>query len=70
MLPDERQDYVCRERLIGVQSFTNAEMADPILRGREDLRNPCNRVGPLSLAFYRRAASDLFAAIQTVFAHR
>ena len=48
MEPGERDAYVCRERLIGAQSFTDEEMQDPILRGRDDLRNPCDRVGPLS----------------------
>jgi WD40 repeat protein len=59
MRADQRQDYVCRERLIGAQSFTDEEMLDPILRGRDDLRNPCNRVGPLSLDYYRQAAFGL-----------
>ena len=56
MPADQRQDYVCRERLIGAQSFTDEEMQDAILRGRNDLRNPCGRIGPLSLAYYWRAA--------------
>ncbi len=67
MSPDQRQDYVCRERLIGAQSFTDDEMQDPILRGREDLRNPCERVGPLSLAYYWRAAVDLVTTIRGAF---
>lgn len=69
MPADQRQDYVCRERLIGAQSFTDEEMQDPILRGREDLRNPCDRVGPLSLAYYGVAAFDLVAIIQSAFSH-
>jgi dipeptidyl aminopeptidase/acylaminoacyl peptidase len=60
---DQRQDYVCRERLIGARLFTDQEMQEPILRGRDDLRNPCDRVGPLSLDYYRRAAVDIVAMI-------
>jgi hypothetical protein len=56
----QRQDYVCRERLVGARSFTAREMQDPMLRGREDLQDPCGRVGPLSFAYYRRAAASLF----------
>jgi dipeptidyl aminopeptidase/acylaminoacyl peptidase len=69
MLADQRQGYVCRERLIGAQSFTDEEVQDPILRGRDDLRNPCDRVGPLSLAYYWRAAVSLGATIRSAFPH-
>ena len=69
MPPDQRQDYVCRERLIGAQSFTEEEMQDPTLRGREDLRNPCDRVGPLSLAYYWPIAVDLVTTIRDAFFH-
>jgi hypothetical protein len=66
MSADQRQAYVCRERLIGAQSFTDVEMQDdPILRGRDDLRNPCVRVGPLSFDYYWRAAVGLGATIRT-----
>ena len=61
---DKRQAYVCRERLIGAQSFTDEEMQDPILRGRDELRNPCDRVGPLSLDYYWLAAVGLAATIR------
>ena len=44
MAASERREFVCRERLVGAQSFTDLEMRDPILRGREDLRNACDRV--------------------------
>ena len=63
MQPDERRNYVCRERLIGAQSFTDVEMQDPILRGRDDLRNPCDRVGPLSFQYYLDAANNLWSSI-------
>jgi hypothetical protein len=46
MPAEQRQEYVCRPRLIGVQSLTDQEMQDPTLRDRDDLRNPCDRVGP------------------------
>jgi hypothetical protein len=64
MQPGERRDYVCRERLIGARSFTAEEMLDPVLRGREDLRNPCDRVGPLSFGFYVGAARNLWRSIR------
>ncbi len=64
MKPGERRDYVCRERLIGAQTFTDEEMQDPILRGRDDLRNPCDRVGPLSFEYYVRAARSLWSSIR------
>ena len=64
MEPGERPDYVCRERLVGAQSFTDAEMQDPILRGRDDLRNPCDRVGPLSFEYYVNAASNRWSSIR------
>ena len=47
MPADQRQAYVCRERLIGARSFTDQEMQNPLLRERDDLRKPCNRVGPI-----------------------
>jgi hypothetical protein len=28
-------------------------MQEPILRGHDELRNPCDRVGPFSLDYYR-----------------
>jgi len=37
---NKRRDYICRERLIGAQSFSDEEMRDPILLGREELHNP------------------------------
>jgi len=64
MEPLKRRDYVCRERLIGAQSFADAEMQDPILRGRDDLRNPCDRVGPLSFEYYANAARSLWSSIR------
>jgi WD40 repeat protein len=65
---DQRRAYVCRERLIGAQSLTDEEMQDPILRGRDDLRNPCDRVGPLSPSYYWRAAIGFAAAIKAALA--
>ena len=64
MEPGERRDYVWPERLIGAQSFTDGEMQDPILRGRDDLRNPCGRVGPLSFEYYVSAARNLWSSIR------
>ena len=64
MKPGERRDYVCRAGLIGAQSFTDGEMQDPILRGRDDLRSPCGRVGPLSFEYYVNAARNLWSSIR------
>ena len=61
---DQRQAYVCRERLIGAQSFSEKEMQDPFLHDRDDLRHPCARVGPLSRDYYWRAAIDLITTIR------
>jgi WD40 repeat protein len=66
--PEQRQEYVCHKRLIGAQSFSALEMQDPILDGREDLRNPCDRVGPLTFEYYWRGAQGLLATIRNVFA--
>ncbi len=62
---DQREAYVCRERLIGARSFTDKEMQEPLLRKRDDLRNPCDRVGPLSLDYYRRTAVGIIALIRS-----
>ena len=48
----------------------NQEMRDPILRGRESLRNPCDLVGPRSLTFYWRTARDLSSAIRAMIIQR
>ena len=52
--------FVCSERLVGAQSFTDDELRDPILRGRDDLRNPCDRRGPLSPAYHLRLPRSLW----------
>jgi hypothetical protein len=66
MPADKRPGYICREGLIGAQAFSELEMQEPILQGREDLRHPCDRVGPLSPVFYWRAAEEAVAAIRTM----
>ena len=67
MQPDRRRAYVCRERLIGAPSFSDREMQDPLLRGREELRNPCDRLGPLSASYYRHGFAGLVAGIRNAF---
>jgi hypothetical protein len=67
MRPEEREAYVCRKRLTGAQSFTDEEMEDPVLRGREDLRNPCDRFGPLSLTYYEWTLADLVTTVRNAF---
>jgi hypothetical protein len=42
-------------------------MQDPLLRGREELRNPCDRLGPLSASYYRHGVAGLIAAIRNAF---
>jgi hypothetical protein len=69
MPAEQRRAYVCRERLIGARTFTDQEMQDPILRGRDDLRDPCDRIGPLGLSYYWRTAVDFAATIRSAFAH-
>jgi WD40 repeat protein len=66
MQPGERAGYVCRERLIGAQAFTDADMQNPTLRERDDLHNPCDRVGPLSWEYYRRWFSQLSHTLGTI----
>lgn len=48
----------CEAKLKGVQHFASHELQDPIARGLKD-KNPCERRGPLSLAYYRNALSSL-----------
>jgi WD40 repeat protein len=69
MPADQRQSYICRERLIGARSFTDREMQEAMLRGRDDLRHPCDRVGPFSLAYYRQAAARAGAALRRAFSN-
>jgi WD40 repeat protein len=54
----DRRKFVCEHSLSGVEAFASDEMTDIILRGRDDLRNPCLRHGPLSTAFYADAVRD------------
>lgn len=59
---------VCAEKLIGAQSFTDAELEDPILRGidRHDAidRNPCLRRGPLHWEYYTQTADRWWRWLQ------
>ncbi len=61
--PHARLEKVCAEMLIGAEAFSDAEMNDPILSGREDLRNPCSRIGPLSGTYYVRAVQALWSRL-------
>jgi WD40 repeat protein len=49
----ELRDHVCRDRLIGAQSFTVADADNPILSGLEG-SNPCDRRGIFSAPYWRR----------------
>ncbi|MEW5962425.1 MAG: TIR domain-containing protein [Pseudomonadota bacterium] len=50
--PEERRTWVCRYLLgtPGLQSFSVAEMQDPLMQGKEHLRNPCRPLGLLDRA--------------------
>ena len=50
--PGDRQGNICRKNLIGAQAFDNVEMRDPILFGRDELRNPCERIGWFGIEYY------------------
>jgi WD40 repeat protein len=56
----ELRDRVCAKVLVGGQSFSKFELEDYILRRRPELRNPCDRVGPLKLEYYKRMLSAYF----------
>jgi WD40 repeat protein len=66
---DELRERVCAEKLVGLaQQFTREELSDPILRGIDpnDLvaRNPCLRLGPLSLAYWTPLPFNLWHAVR------
>jgi WD40 repeat protein len=67
MKPERRRDEVCRDHLIGADTFSDEEMLDSVLIGQEDLRKPCSRVGPMQFAYYEDAfrgfASGIRAAL-------
>jgi hypothetical protein len=63
---ERRRDYVCRERLVGAQSFTAEKMQEPMLRGYDELRNPCDRIGLFGLDYYRRAAATAVVTLHGV----
>lgn len=69
MPADQRQSYICRERLIGARSFTAREIEEAMLRGRDDLRHPCDRLGPFSLYYYRQSAARAGAALRRAFSN-
>jgi hypothetical protein len=43
------RNHVCAAALANeaAQSFSAEEMREPVLRGRQELRNPCTQRGPL-----------------------
>ena len=68
MSADQRRKYVCQHRLIGAQSFSDDEMQEPLLHGREELRNPCDRSGPLNFSYYRQAAIAFVSMVRNTLA--
>jgi hypothetical protein len=67
MPAERRRASVCAERLVGARSFNDREMQDPLLRGREELRNPCEDRGPLGVSRFRRHVGRLITAIRSAF---
>jgi Tol biopolymer transport system component len=69
------RERACAEKLVGsAQEFTDAELADPILRGidKDDsvARNPCLRRGPLSLDYWTRMPGQIWRSLRVyVFAN-
>lgn len=58
-----RRDAVCQSLLQRAsQHFAAHEMKDPILFGRSDLINPCERFGALHPKFYAQVAQDYWQA--------
>lgn len=55
-------ERICSVQLANssAQSFTRKEMNDPILKGRLDLANPCERYGPLDAKFYTQSILGLW----------
>jgi len=63
---ETRRDHVCQYLLrTGTQQFTDREMRDPILAGRPDLRNPCERFGWLHPEHYFRTAASIWRWIES-----
>ena len=48
------RDRICAEALFArsLLSFTDPEMQVAVLRGRDNMRSPCARRGPLSIEYY------------------
>jgi WD40 repeat protein len=65
----ERRNYVCGMHLLGVQAFRSDEMNDIVLRGREQLRNPCRHRGPFSLNYYVQAGEESWQWINSIVSH-
>jgi hypothetical protein len=64
MTPKARREYICERSLIGAHSFLEREMDDVILRGREELRDPCRQRGPLRPEYYAQVAGRLWARMR------
>ncbi len=53
------RSWVCGVALKGTQKFSDTEMKDPIIRGDENLRNPCDRHGMGSWEYWKRLPRGL-----------
>jgi hypothetical protein len=59
------RERACLERLVGAQEFNNTEMRDPILSGREQLRNPCQYRGIGSMRYWQQWAKSVKDWVRT-----
>jgi WD40 repeat protein len=64
MAPAERRDAICHAHLLGNGAFSDEEMLDAVLFGRNDLKTPCAQVGPLRFSYWSNLANGLWHFIQ------
>ena len=64
MEPGLRREEVCRFHLNGAETFSDEEMLDFVLFGRNDFRNPCSRSGPMTFAYYSNAFNHFVSLLR------
>ena len=65
MEPGLRREEVCRFHLNGAETFSDEEMLDFVLFGRNDFRNPCSRSGPMTFAYYSNAFNHFVSLLRS-----
>jgi WD40 repeat protein len=50
---------VCKEKLVGAQTFLPEELQQPVLSGTGD-KNPCARIGSMNLQYWEDAVANLW----------